>query len=65
MTTTEYGVYTNVGGTDTEVLTETIDDGLRDDEKGMRIAKLFDRAIDTTALPAGSTWVVQASALQR
>lgn len=63
MTTTAYGVYTNTGGTDTEVLTETIDDGLRDDEKVMRIAQLFDRAALT--LPAGSTWVVQATALQR
>ena len=59
MSTTAYGVYTNVGGTDTEVTTEDIEDGLRDDELRMRLGQLFDRV--AAALPAGSTWVIQAT----
>jgi len=62
---TTYGVYTDVGSVDTEVITESIPDNLRDDEMGARLASLLIRATSTSALPAGSTWVVQASALQR
>jgi hypothetical protein len=65
MSSTTYGIYTNAESVDTEVLTEAIDDDLRGDEKGARIAALFERAFNTNSLPDGSTWVVQASALQR
>lgn len=65
MASTTYGVYTNAESVDTEVITEAIDDDLRDDEKGARIAALFERAFNTSALTSGSTWVVQASALKR
>lgn len=65
MSSTTYGVYTNNGSVDTEVLTEEIEDNLRADEKASRIMQLLNRVINSHSCPEGSTWVVQSTNLQR
>ena len=64
MTNVEYGVYQNNGSTDgTVVVTENINDSLRDDEFGARIAQLLIRATDGTARIASRNWVVKPTAV--